>query len=72
MFEILWLQNLIGLRYFFFFLVDIKEIGVGFGKSFIFFGSGVLVFNVDDKDVDWNDGDDDLDFNEEMFEEEVK
>ena len=28
--------------------------------------------NVDDKDVDWDDGDDDLDFNEEMSEEEVK
>ena len=28
--------------------------------------------NVDDKDVDWDDGNDDLDFNEEMSEEEVK
>lgn len=28
--------------------------------------------NVNDKDVDWDDVDDDLDFNEEMSEEEVK
>lgn len=51
---------------------DTKETGAGSGKSSISSGSGVLVPNVDDKDVDWDDGDDDLDFNEEMSEEEVK
>lgn len=55
-----------------FFVVGLKEIGIGFGNSFILFGSGVLVFSVDDKDVDWDDDDDDLDLNEDMDEEEVK
>lgn len=61
-----------GLRYSFLFSADTKETGAGSGKSSISSGSGVLVPNVDDKDVDWDDGDDDLDFNEEMSEEEVK
>lgn len=49
-----------------------KEIGAGSGGSSNSSGSGVLVPNVNDKDVDWDDVDDDLDFNEEMSEEEVK
>lgn len=61
-----------GLRYSFPFSADTKETGAGSGKSSVSSGSGVLVPNVDDKDVDWDDGDDDLDFNEEMSEEEVK
>lgn len=61
-----------GLRYSFLFSADTKENGAGSGKSSISSGSGVLVPNVDDKDVDWDDGNDDLDFNEEMSEEEVK
>ena len=61
-----------GLRYSFLFSADTKETGAGSGKSSISSGSGVLVPNVDEKDVDWDDGDDDLDFNEEMSEEEVK
>lgn len=61
-----------GLGYPFLFSADTKETGAGSGKSSISSGSGVLVPNVDDKDVDWDDGDDDLDFNEEMSEEEVK